>query len=286
MLLNPLYVDMNSNVNSSALLEAAKGGDINAFQKLYSNYQEQLKSYLYRLLANRNDAEDLAHDTFIKAFDNIKHFRGNASIKTWIFQIGTNLAYNHLKRRSRWSTDVLEKAKQLVLNDKPLADEIISVALHSPEGNYDIKEHIDTCFTCMGKTLLIENQITLILKDVYAFSIHDIMQILDETEGTVKYLLQTARKTMREIFDKKCSLINKQGTCHQCSELNGWFNPRQNQQEALLKLDLVKGSQKFDREKLYKMRVSLVRAIDPLRSKGNHLQEVLLNCNQMAMEER
>ena len=275
---------MEMERNNIQLLQAAKAGDINAFQALYSTCQDQLKSYLYRLLANRNDAEDLAHDTFIKAFDNIEHFREESSFKTWIFQIGTNLAYNFLKRKSRWTTDVLQRAKQRVLNDKELADEISTVAQSSPDNSYDIKEHINTCFTCMGKTLLIENQVALILKDIYKFSVQDIMLILDKSEGAVKYLLQTARKTMVDIFDEKCSLINKEGTCHQCSELNGWFNPRQNQQEELLKLDLVKGSKKYDREELYTLRASLVSAIDPLRTDGHRLQEVLLRCNQLVME--
>jgi RNA polymerase sigma-70 factor, ECF subfamily len=80
-------------------------------------------------------------------------------------------------------------------------------------------------------------------------------------------------------------LVNKNGVCHQCSELNGWFNPKENQQEALMKLDLVKGSKKFDRVELYNIRTTLVKAIDPLRSSGSNLQEILLNCNRMAMAE-
>jgi RNA polymerase sigma-70 factor, ECF subfamily len=101
----------------------------------------------------------------------------------------------------------------------------------------------------------------------------------------VKYLLQDARKTMVEIFDNRCSLVNKNGVCHQCSELNGWFNPKENQQQALMKLDLVKGSKKYDRQELFHIRARLVKSIDPLRSKGSDLQEVLLNCNRMAMAE-
>ncbi|MBY0424437.1 MAG: hypothetical protein K2Q22_02270 [Cytophagales bacterium] len=53
----------------------------------------------------------------------------------------------------------------------------------------------------------------------------------------------------------------------------------------MMQLDLVKGSKKYDREELYLMRASLVKAIDPLRSKGSELQEILLNCNRMAMGE-
>lgn len=266
-------------------LRKALNGDINAFQSLFGEFQNQLKSYLYRLLANRNDAEDLTHDTFIKAFDKLHTFRGEASLKTWFFQIATNLSYNYLQRQKRWTEDVSEKAKNLVLENENLRNEIISVHETSPEARYDMKEHIDTCFTCISKNLPIENQIALMLKDVYDFSVAEICHILNKTEGVVKYLLQDGRNTMTAIFDRRCALVNKNGICHQCSELNGWFNPKQNQQEELMKLDLVKGSKKFDRDELYRLRANLVKAIDPIRSNGSDLQDMLLRCNRMAMGE-
>lgn len=267
------------------ILKKALSGDINAFQVLFSLFQNQLKSYLYRLLANRNDAEDLTHDTFIKAFDKLSTFKGEASLKTWVFQIATNLSYNYLQRQKRWTADVSEQAKKLVLENEDLRNSIIQVHQTSTEAVYDMKEHIDTCFTCISKNLPIENQIALMLKDVYDFSVSEICLILEKSEGTVKYLLQDGRKTMTDIFDNRCALINKNGVCHQCSELNGWFNPKQNQQEALMKLDIAKGSKKYDRQELYFMRINLVKAIDPIRSKGADLQDILLKCNRMAMGE-
>ncbi len=266
-------------------LKDALAVDINAFQQLFSGFQQPLKSYLYRLLANRNDAEDLTHDTFIKAYEKLSTFKGESSLKTWVFQIATHLSFNYLKRQKRWTPDVSEQAKKLVLGNEQLRNEIINVHANSTYAVYDMKEHIDTCFTCISKNLPIENQIALMLKDVYDFSIAEIELILEKTAGVVKYLLQDGRKTMTEIFDNRCALVNKNGVCHQCSELNGWFNSKENQQQALMELDLVKGSKKYDRDELYQMRTILVKAIDPLRSKGSDLQEVLLKCNRMAMGE-
>ena len=50
------------------------------------------------------------------------------------------------------------------------------------------------------------------------------------------------RRTMTDIFEKRCSLVNKQGVCYQCSELNGLFNPRQDAQTELMKLDMVRAA--------------------------------------------
>ena len=267
------------------ILKLALNGDINAFQVLFSEFQNQLKSYLYRLTASRNDAEDLTHDTFIQAYDKLSTFKRESSLKTWVFQIATHLSYNYLKRQKRWTPDVSEQAKNLVLKNKDIYDNIVRVHETSPDARYDIKEHIDTCFTCISKTLSIENQIALMLKDVYGFLVTEIMTILGKSEGTVKYLLQDSRKTMMDVFDNRCALINKNGVCNQCSELNGWFNPRQDQQQASAALDLVRGSKKYNREQLYELRLTLVSALDPLRSEGADLQSVLLDCNRSAMDE-
>jgi RNA polymerase sigma-70 factor, ECF subfamily len=271
--------------NNDMVLKNALNGDIVAFQNLFIAFQNQLKSYLYRLVTDRNVAEDLAHDTFVKAFDKLATFKGNSSLKTWVFQIATHLAYDHLRRYKRWSPDAQDKAKALALGDKTVYDAINQVSYASGEGAYDMREHIDFCFTCISKTLPIEQQVALILKDVYDFSVKEIAQILDNSEGVIKHLLVDSRKTMTDIFDHRCALINKNGTCNQCSELNGVHNPKQNQQAALMQLDLVKASKKFNREELYTMRAKLVKNIDPLRSNGADLQDVIMRCTRQAIGE-
>lgn len=278
----PKYSDSNPD---PSILQAALEGDITAFQQLFVAFQDNLKSYLFRLLASRADAEDLAHDTFIRAFDKLHTFQGNSSLKTWVFTIATNLAYNSLKKRQRWTVDVSQKAKQLVLEQTELAQQIEQVAQTSPYGRYEIQQHIDTCFTCISKTLSLEQQVVLLLRDVYEFGIGDIQQILNKTVGVVKYQLQTSRATMTKVFEQRCALINKEGICHQCSELNGWFNPKQEQQAVKVAAKQLTPSQQAAQADLLSLRTKLIRAIDPLKSSGNELQEILLHCNRMAMGE-
>lgn len=266
-------------------LKLAMAGDIHAFQKLYAEFQNHLKSYLYRLLADRNDADDLAHDTFIRAFDKISTFKGKSSFKTWVFQIATNLAHDHLRQYKRWTVNTKELAKGIVMANATVRNHILKVGNESPEGTFEMRDHIDHCFTCMGKTLAIEKQVALILKDVYDFSVKEIALIIDKSQDVVKHLLQDARHTLMDVFDHRCALISKKGVCNQCSELNGMFNPKQNQQEALNHLDLVKGSKKFNREELFDLRLRLIKTIDPLRGKGADLQDLLMKCDRMAMGE-
>lgn len=269
-------------IQAQRTLKDAINGDIKAFQQLFLEFQPQLRSYLYRLLTDRNDAEDLAQDTFVKAFDKIDTFRGTASLKTWVFQIATNLAYDHLRKFRRWQPDAQDQAKALAMSDQAVSDAFRRVHRHSP---YEVREHINFCFTCLGKTLSLEQQVAVILKDIYRFSRQDIAQILNKTEGVVKHLLFEGRRTMVEIFDHRCALINKNGACHQCTELAGIYNPKQTRQEELRKIAMVREAEHSDQRQLYALRATLVRQIDPLRSSGANFQEVLMQCTRQAIGE-
>ncbi|MDB5087532.1 MAG: sigma-70 family polymerase sigma factor [Mucilaginibacter sp.] len=268
------------------ILKSAKSGDINAFQTLFAEFQNQLKSYLYRLLTDRNDVEDLTHDTFIKAFTKISTFNQDSSLKTWVFQIATNLAYDHLRKLSRWQADAQDRGADLAIGSEEVKQAFWKIHDTSGAGAYEMKEHIDFCFTCISKTLPIENQVALILKDFYDFQIKEICLILGKTEGVIKHLLNDARNTMTGIFEHRCALINKNGVCHQCSHINEIFNPKQNQQEELMKLELVKASKKYNREQLFTLRTFLVKAIDPLHASGTDLHESIMNCVRTAIGEK
>ncbi len=268
------------------LLENALAGDINAFQTLFAEFQNPLKSYLYRLVTDRNDVDDLTHDIFIKAFSKLSTFNQHAELKTWVFKIATNLAYDHLRKARRWQTDAQDRAADLAIGSEEIRRVFWMVHDTSPYGTYEMKEHIDYCFTCISKTLPIENQVALILKDIYDFQIREIAEILEKTEAIIKHLLNDARKIMTDIFEHRCALINKNGVCHQCSHINEIFNPKQDQQEELMKLDLVKGSKKYNREALFELRTMLVKAIDPLHAAGTDFHESIMRCLRSAIGEK
>ena len=267
------------------ILKSAIAGDINAFQTLFAEFQNQLKSYLYRLLTDRNDVDDLTHDTFIRAFSRISTFNQDAALKTWVFKIATNLAYDHLRKLKRWQADAQDRAADLAIGSEAIRQVFWMVHNTSPAGAYEMKEHIDYCFTCISKTLPIESQVALILKNMYDFQVKEICLILEKTEGVIKHLLNDARNIMTDIFEHRCALINKNGVCHQCSHINEIFNPKQDQQAELMKLELVKASKKYNREQLFTLRSLLVKAIDPLHAAGTDFHEEIMRCLRTAIGE-
>jgi RNA polymerase sigma-70 factor, ECF subfamily len=161
---------------------------------------------------------------------------------------------------------------------------MIEIRTTSPHGDFEIREHIALCFSCIGKSLPIEQQVALLLKEVYEFKVSEIAQILDLTEGVVKHLLFSSRQKMIDIFDKRCSLVNKLGFCHQCSELNGIFNPKHELQKELMKIDMAKQSTSKSKEDLFDLRMDIVKGIDPYNSDASELQLFHLNHSKQTMD--
>ena len=250
----------------------------------FQNNIDKLKSYLVRITASVQDAEDIVQDTYIKALNKLSTFRGESSLKTWLFTIASNLAKDNLRAQKRWTENVTDITKAAALLNEQFFQEAMHIRMTSPQGQFEAKEHIAFCFTCISKSLPLEQQLCIFLKEVYEFKVSEISTILDTTEAMVKYYLHTGRSKMINIFDGRCALINKEGVCHQCSELNGIFNPKQNTQEELMKIDLVKEAENGNKEHLFDVRVRILREIDTFKSKASELQLHHLEHNRQVME--
>ena len=250
----------------------------------FTSFQGELKSFLLRMTANVQDAEDIVQETYLKAHAKIDSFRGESSLKTWVFTIASNLARDLLRAKKRWPENVTDICKEEVLNDREFFQEALHIRQTSPQGNFEIKEHVAFCFTCISKSLPLEQQIALLLKEVYGFKVQEIAIIMDQTEAMVKYYLHVSRGRMVDIFDQRCALINKQGVCHQCTELNGIFNPKQNAQEEIVKLEMARDAENKDKETLFDLRMKILQELDPFESGAPELQFHHLEHNRKLME--
>ena len=252
--------------------------------KEFEQSSGQLESYILRITASVADAEDIVHDTYIKAAEKLYSFKGQSTLKTWLFAIASNLAKDNLRARKRWVENVTDITKEAALADPQFFHEAMHIRATSQQGQFEIKEHIAFCFTCIAKSLPLEQQISILLKEVYEFKVSEITQILDTTEAMVKYYLHTGRSKMINVFDGRCALINKQGVCHQCSELNGIFNPKQKFQEEAMKIDMVREAGKANKERLFDLRMKVLQGIDPFQSNASALQLHHLEHNRQVME--
>lgn len=245
----------------------------------------QLRAYLLRITAHAADTDDLVQDTYLKAVAGREGFEGKSSIKTWLFAIASNLAIDHQRSRHRWTENVTDISREAALSNRAFLQEMMEIRMTSPQGHFEIAEHIAFCFNCISKSLPLEQQLALLLKEVYEFKVQEITTILDTTEAMVKYHLHTGRAKMTAIFEGRCALINKTGVCHQCTELNGIFNPQQKAQEALMKVSLAREAATADKARLFDLRMEIVRGIDPFESAAATLQLHHLEHNRKVMED-
>src|SRR5262245_10175916 len=81
------------------LVRRSLQGDLAAYDDLVRRYQERIYATIYHMTSNHEDANDLAQDTFIKAFNALKTFKGGSSFYTWIYRIAVNKTINFLKQR-------------------------------------------------------------------------------------------------------------------------------------------------------------------------------------------
>ena len=250
----------------------------------FENFQGELKSFLLRMTASVQDSEDIVQDTYIKAQAHIGTFRGDASLKTWVFAIASNLARDLLRAKKRWPENVTDICKEAALGNQQFFQEAMQIRQTSPQGQFEIKEHISFCFTCVSRSLPLEQQLTLLLKEVYGFKVKEIAHIMEQTEAMVKYYLRVGRGKMIGIFDQRCSLINKEGICHQCTELNGIFNPKQQIQEELVKIQMVRDAENESKEALFDLRLKILQELDPFESGAAVLQLHHLEHNRQVME--
>jgi RNA polymerase sigma-70 factor (ECF subfamily) len=257
---------------------------IEQFTTEFETARSQLKSYILRITASVEDTEDIVQDTFIKASTKLDTFRAESTVKTWIFTIASNIAKDNLRTKKRWTENVTDICRAKALANPNYFPEVMAINQTSPQGQFEMKEHITFCLTCISKSLPLEQQICILLKEVYDFKISEIFEILQSTEAMVKYYLHTSRSKLVNIFEGRCALINKEGVCHQCSELNGIFNPKQNFEEEKNKIEFAKKFNDPDREHLLDLRFKIMKEIDPFNSKGSDLQLHHIQYNRGVME--
>ena len=250
----------------------------------FESFRGELKSFILRMTASVQDAEDIVQDTYIRAQTKINTFRGESSLKTWIFSIASNLARDLLKSKKRWPETVTDICREESLGNRQFFQEAMQIRETSPQGKFEIKEHIAFCFTCVSKSLPLEQHLALLLKEVYSFKVTEIAQIMDQTEAMAKYYLHVSRSRMMEIFDHRCSLINKEGICYQCTELNGIFNPKQNAQAELVKIEMARDAENKNKEELFDLLMKILQELDPFESGAAELQLHHLEHNRQVIE--
>lgn len=180
-------------VEETELVRRAQRGDLPAYDDLVRRYQERIYATIYHMTANHEDANDLAQDTFIKAFNALKSFKGGSSFYTWLYRIAVNKTINFLKQRRHRSHMSLN---DLDLNAEHDPDLVALVSDKTPRREAALAELQEKLNEAMQK-LSESHRLVVTLHDVQGLPHEEIAKIMDCNIGTVRSRLFYARQQLQ-----------------------------------------------------------------------------------------
>jgi RNA polymerase sigma-70 factor (ECF subfamily) len=175
------------------LVDAARTGDLAAYDELVQRYQERIYATIYHMTSNHEDANDLAQETFIKAFQALKSFKGGSSFYTWIYRIAVNKTINFLKQRKNRQGMSLN---DLDFNAEHDPDLVALVSHQTPRRDVALAELQKKLNEAMSK-LSEDHRLVVTLHDVQGVPHEEIAQIMDCNVGTVRSRLFYARQQLQ-----------------------------------------------------------------------------------------
>ena len=192
----PAAVVDSRSAAEAEFIERLKVGDAVAFEELVVARSGEIFGLLFRLTENTEEARDLTQETFLRAFQNIGSFRGEADLRTWIYRIAINQARNRWrwwKRRNRDATVSLDA--RVGNSDQPLMATLAESSAN-PEQSTLAHERELALRGALGKLGNAYRE-TVILRDIEGFTYEEIASTLDINVGTVKSRLARGRHELR-----------------------------------------------------------------------------------------
>jgi RNA polymerase sigma-70 factor (ECF subfamily) len=177
----------------SELVNRSRKGDLGAYDELVRRYQQRIYATVYHMTANHEDANDLAQEAFIKAYQALKSFKGGSSFYTWVYRIAVNKTINFLKQRKNRSQMSLN---DLDVNAEHDPDLVALVSDKTPRREANLAELQEKLNEAMQK-LSEPHRLVVTLHDVQGLSHEEIAKIMECNIGTVRSRLFYARQQLQ-----------------------------------------------------------------------------------------
>jgi RNA polymerase sigma-70 factor, ECF subfamily len=188
-----------------ALVASAKAGDVTAFEELVRRYDRNVFRIAQHITQNREDAEDVVQDAFIKAYTNLKQFQGQSKFYTWLVRIAVNEALMKLRRRRPERTVSLDE--EIQTEDDSVPREVADWS-PNPEQQYtegELRDILDKTIHGLPASF----RTVFVLRDVEGLSTEETADALELSIPAVKSRLLRARLQLRERLNKYFQRPNK-----------------------------------------------------------------------------
>lgn len=190
------------------LVQAAKAGDISAFEELVKRYDRNVFRIAQHITQNREDAEDVVQDAFLKAYSNLDQFQGQSKFYTWLVRIAVNEALMKLRRRRPERTVSLDQEVQTEEDSMPRE---VADWSPNPEQQYSQAELHDILSRTING-LPAGFRTVFVLRDVEGLSTEETAEALNLSVPAVKSRLLRARLQLRERLNKYFKRRDGEGT--------------------------------------------------------------------------
>ncbi|MAZ38744.1 MAG: RNA polymerase sigma factor RpoE [Legionellales bacterium] len=174
------------------LVEKAQAGDETAFAQLVNTYNLRVMKIISRYVHDYNEIQDLAQDTFIKAFNGLNQFRGDCKFYTWLYRVAINTAKNYVIKQGHTVPTV-----DVTFDEQDHAGlQSLMKELATPEHELMSEELQDAIYVALDE-LSDELKVTLMLYEIEGLSYEDIADVLDCPVGTVRSRIFRAREIIK-----------------------------------------------------------------------------------------
>jgi RNA polymerase sigma factor (sigma-70 family) len=178
-----------AQTDDQVLVEQVCQGNLNVFRVLVERYQRYAYQIAYRILRSHHDAEDASQEAFVRIYQSIRRFRGEAKFSTYLYRTVVNLSLNALRTRERGNNS--GNARR---NGK--REDAMAVAENPNIETIDIGDHLHRA---IGK-LSQKQQAILVLRHYEGLSTREVSEILRCSEGTVKQQLHRAMMKLQKLL--------------------------------------------------------------------------------------
>jgi RNA polymerase sigma-70 factor (ECF subfamily) len=175
------------------LVAQSRQGDTSAYSELVRRYQRKIYALVYNMTSNKEDAEDLVQDVFVKAYASLKNFKGDSSFYTWVYRIAVNRTINFVKQRRRRTGVSLDNMDEGVERDPAYVE---LVARESPVRDASIGE-LQIKLNAALQKLSEKHRAVVVLHDIQGVPHDEIARMLGTSQGTVRSRLFYARQQLQ-----------------------------------------------------------------------------------------
>jgi len=189
-----MSITSSQTPDEAAVLEQAREGDTRAFSQLVRRYEGKIFRLAQHITQNREDAEDVLQETFLKAYEHLDQFQGNSKFYTWIVRIAVNQSL--MKLRKRKSDKSVSMDETVDTGEDTVAREIAAWD-ENPEQRYS-REEINKILETAIDSLAAPYRAVFVLRDVEDLSTEETAEALDLSIPAVKSRLLRARLQLRD----------------------------------------------------------------------------------------